>query len=276
MNTISDQGGAATEKNLEEGKYPDRAAIDRFWEQVDNAKMLLDYGIAGGRTKKIEDRIIENIERLVLADRRCFPEKTELFEFMKAYRDLGLLLSPVTATTLKMTSKHYGRKRWTSLWISKISDAVHWSRWLALLTMLFISLIVLHSWLLKEKVVCGYESISGLNALLDILAPFFYGGLGACAYLLKSCHSYIRNRSFDVFRKPEYMNRIMLGLLAGGVIVLFVNQQLPSDGKGVSLSAAALGFIAGYSNDVLFQMIERITKTIFPKTEGEKNLHSSS
>ena len=65
-------------------------------------------------------------------------------------------------------------------------------------------------------------------------------------------------RAFDVRRKPEYLNRILLGVVSGGAITLFVSQLTDDEGNVIRLSTAALGFIAGYSNDFLFNTIERV------------------
>jgi hypothetical protein len=101
--------------------------------------------------------------------------------------------------------------------------------------------------------------------LVQLLIPWAYGGLGSCVYLLRSAHSFIHQRTFDLRRKPEYFNRILLGTIAGGAIILFVNQIMGEEGTVVQLSSAALGFLAGYSTDFLFNTIERIISALFPK-----------
>jgi len=98
---------------------------------------------------------------------------------------------------------------------------------------------------------------------VKILIPYAYGGLGACAFLLRTAHNHIAERSFDVRRKPEYLNRILLGMVSGGAIVLLVSTD--SDDDTVRISAAALGFIAGYSNDFLFNAIERVVAAVLPR-----------
>jgi hypothetical protein len=91
------------------------------------------------------------------------------------------------------------------------------------------------------------------------------GGLGACVYLLRSAHIFIYQRCFNVRRKPEYFNRILLGAVAGGAILLFVDQVTNDEGQVVKLSSAALGFLAGYNTDFLFSTIERVMAALLPK-----------
>jgi hypothetical protein len=90
---------------------------------------------------------------------------------------------------------------------------------------------------------------------------------GACAFLLRSAHSYIYGRSFDLRRKPEYTNRILLGAVSGGAIILFSDYLVSQEDTTVHVGSAALGFIAGYSTDFLFNTVERAVGALFPKTE---------
>lgn len=46
---------------------------------------------------------------------------------------------------------------------------------------------------------------------------------------------------------------------------------LTTDGAVVSLSGAALSFVAGYNADLLFRVVERVSGALFPKAEGESS-----
>src|SRR5262249_39669921 len=73
----------------------------------------------------------------------------------------------------------------------------------------------------------------------------------------------IQRREFDPKRELEYYSRIVLGVVAGGTVMLLIENV--SDGTpGVHISAAALGLLAGYNTDFLFSAIERITAAILP------------
>lgn len=112
----------------------------------------------------------------------------------------------------------------------------------------------------------------------SLLAPFFYGAMGACVFLLRSLHKHIFTRTFDRRRIPEYYNRFWLGLISGGIIVLLVDPTALSSTSNEELkwkiSASALGFLAGYNNDLLFSAIERITNAIFPKAADASTVGS--
>lgn len=98
------------------------------------------------------------------------------------------------------------------------------------------------------------------------LEPFLYGAFGAFAYILRVTERRLLTREFDPARAPEHINRLVLGTLAGGAIILFFS-DLPDTGESVQIGGAALGFLAGYSVDFLFKTIERIIGALLPKLE---------
>lgn len=109
---------------------------------------------------------------------------------------------------------------------------------------------------------------------LSFLVPFTYGALGTCAYLLRVVEQRLRSRDFDVGRIPEHWNRFVLGTLSGGMVVLFVNQLPGAENTTVKISEGALGFLAGYSIEFLFQLLDRILAAFSPKkSEGDNPAH---
>jgi hypothetical protein len=66
-------------------------------------------------------------------------------------------------------------------------------------------------------------------------------------------------------RTPEFLNRVLLGSISGGTVILFTSYLAGQDDSITHFGPAALGFIAGYSTDFLFNTIERIVGAIFPK-----------
>lgn len=196
----------------------------------------------------------------------------EWIKLQAAYHQLAALLHPVTADTLRATATAGGGTiRWFSpeTWMpGNLAAAQRFARGLFVTTILFAAFIVFAGWMQRRYGPILDGEVDRMNTWLQLmegLLPFSYGGLGACVFLLRSAHSNIHARTFDVRRKPEYFNRILLGTVAGGTITLFVNQVTTEEGETIQLSAAALGFLAGYSTDFLFQTIERVINAILPK-----------
>jgi hypothetical protein len=254
----------------------------QFNEEVAEAKLLLEFAVAQGYTtedgRTVDNNLIKAIkdaEDLVLKGE--FPPSEQRTDFEKAYRDLSLLLAPVTAKTLRATSPEYGRRSFVVAWWP-VAEATIWSRKLTLWTILFI--MVALAWELFDKMLGQFnppiDEAMDKNLIwvyfktsLEILVPFTYGGLGACAFLLRSCHTYIRKRQFDPVRIPEYYNRILLGVVSGGAIALFVTEVGTDEGEAIRLGASALGFLTGYNTEFLFATLERVAAAILPKVGVE-------
>ena len=186
---------------------------------------------------------------------------SEWTRFELAYYALVEFSSPVTVETLRNT-RNTGQGSFLE---ASSAQKFTWLLWA--LTLLFAAIVIAcgvvatgadnatsRSWTATARV---------LNNYVPIIVPWVYGGLGACAFLLRTAHNHIAERSFDVRRKPEYLNRILLGMVSGGAIVLLFNPS--SDEDTVKISAAAIGFIAGYSNDLLFNAVEHVVSAILPR-----------
>jgi hypothetical protein len=194
--------------------------------------------------------------------------------FEQAYYRLAFAMSPVTAETLAATEATAPGADGVSSLRDRIfgySPALRFTRWFALVAIVIAAFVVLAECKVAEY---GLEKEATTffwkKTILESLLPWAYGGLGSCAYLLRSAHYFIYQRSFDLRRKPEYFNRVLLGAISGGAIILFVN-YLVNDGDDtvLHLSSAAFGFVAGYSTDFLFNTIERVVAAIFPKTDSD-------
>jgi hypothetical protein len=197
-------------------------------------------------------------------------------DFERSYYRLAVFASPVTAETLDATRAATSISDESESWRNRLfgnSPALRFTRRFA-----FAAIIIAVAILTGECLVYywGLDPDTTRYAwqrnLAQILLPWAYGALGSCAYLLRSAHYFIYQRCFDLRRKPEYFNRVLLGAISGGAIILFVDYLVDSDsGDTLHLSSAALGFVAGYSTDFLFNTIERIVAAIFPKDNSDLN-----
>lgn len=248
--------------------------------QVDDALALCGYAVAAGvQSPRGEPQLFADITvihgtaaRLGMFEApggSASPGVTtpEWVAFEQAYYRLAAALSPVTAETLASTQVT-GTTWWDSIFGN--SPALRFTRMFSGLTIGIAAFILIAECLVY---VWGLEGDARIRVwdknFLSSLLPWAYGALGSCAYLLRSAHYFIYQRSFDLRRKPEYYNRILLGGISGGAIILFVNYLVDDGGTALHLSSAALGFVAGYSTDFLFNTIERVVAAIFPKTDSD-------
>jgi hypothetical protein len=237
---------------------------------VDEATMMLEYAVAKGLA--VANDLVLSIKKTAewRTGGKQPPALADRASFEQAYRDLAQFLSPVTAATLRNTSDapEHGRSAFLLTWRHPLSEAKIWSRKLSLITGL-VALVILISENTTRVLSTFFPGAilvwQVVASVMQSLEPFAYGALGAVIYLLRSAHTFIYERTFDKLRIPEYYNRILLGMVAGGAIKLFVTEVTTDAGEVIELSASALAFIAGYNSDFLFSAIERVSAAILPK-----------
>ena len=206
-------------------------------------------------------------------DQKQHLDEKEISRLGEYYRILELELTPVTAVSLRATD------------CSDFNDCMKSaagrfakSQWL--LTYIVFGLIAtlnlfqyIFEFLFPQWAVdwpTGLTTLTFVYQLSNDLIPFTYGTLGACAHVLRLTDQRIRDREFDPRKVPEHRNRLVLGTLSGGVIVMFFSAGEANTGN-IALTAAALGFLAGYSTDFLFSIIDRILNALSPRnTKDDK------
>jgi hypothetical protein len=86
------------------------------------------------------------------------------------------------------------------------------------------------------------------------ILPVLYAILGVCALSLRRMQTAIRDKTFADFGTKEH---VLVAVIAGMLITLFSGLFVTS---GVSLPPLALAFLAGYSSDAFFQVLEGVLR----------------
>ena len=94
------------------------------------------------------------------------------------------------------------------------------------------------------------------------ILPILYAILGVCAWSLRRIQIAIRDKAFADTGAKEHM---LVAVIAGLLISLFSGLFASS---GVSLSPLAWAFLAGYSSDAFFQVLEGLLRA---RTRGDSN-----
>lgn len=112
------------------------------------------------------------------------------------------------------------------------------------------------------------------------MAPFFWGGIGACLYLLKTLSDRAANSQYDSRKLQGVFPRIILGSVLAVVVVsvfgleVSIGEQTIAGTKvGIAepkLSPAAMAFLAGLGQKAFFDVFESLVKTVsgFAKKRG--------
>ena len=122
-----------------------------------------------------------------------------------------------------------------------------------------------------EKVILVKTRLAVIVEVLNRLLPILYGALGATAYLLRVLIPHITDRTFNKKQAGSISVRICLGMLSGVAIQWFFAGGQQAQLFERSLSTSALAFLAGYSVDLLFNVMDRFVQGFKPLKETQKS-----
>jgi hypothetical protein len=115
---------------------------------------------------------------------------------------------------------------------------------------------------------CCAQTVSVLQVYF---LPLLYGLLGAHAYVLRELIRENRERVYRRESETAYRMRVILGLLAGLAIGWFAKPDPASSGIIAKLGPFALSFLAGYSVEVLFSVMDRFVSAFGSLSQQSKS-----
>ena len=273
-----------------EDRVPARQTEDRVRRHVEDALELANFVIStGAKAPDGQPLPFEDIATIQTAAAQVGlinipmegPNSLSIDQwnkFEQAYYRIAAQMNPVTAETLRDT-RDTARPTGKYASFSVRARDFFWGysppsaspRELWFWALVFATFIIAAEWginylgLKKDA-----ASVVGWRTLLQSLLPWAYGGLGACAYMLRSAHYFIYRRSFDTRRTPEYFNRILLGAISGGAIILFTEYLANAeDGSAAASRLRRRSVPGGYSGDLLFDtMASACITAISPRSRS--------
>jgi len=268
------QGGQIMDQHeveISHKEWDEAAEFQRFCDTVRDARELLDFAVSEWpmvlkrQDKPIHD-IDESIRRRIceaedFARQGRLPDKKERMAFEDAYFDLCAILAPINIRTVRATSDKYAAK-------GQVCEARQLARRLWWWTAIFIVFaavgeVVFNVYKWKPDFEHQYWTLMAWTAG-KFLFPFAYGGVGACAFLLRSGVGFIGSREFDPNFASEYANRVWLGVLIGGLAYHLLKDTYGGLGGIPVVTEAMFGFLGGYFNDRILRVFERLADAILP------------
>ena len=244
--------------------------FEKFCGMVRDARELLDFAVSEWpMVLKRQNKPVRDIDESI--GKRIFdaeesvrqgrlPDKKERVAFEDAYFELCTIVAPINIRTIRATSDKCAVK-------GEFCEARRLARflwWWTGIFILFVAVGEVYFWVYKWPPDFDQQFWKLLAWRAGtFLFPFAYGGLGACAYLLRSGVGFIGSREFDPHFAPEYTNRIWLGVLIGGLAYRILIEMTGTQAIA-NISAGTLGFLGGYFNDRIVRVFERLTDAILP------------
>ena len=122
----------------------------------------------------------------------------------------------------------------------------------------------------SHNIVIIQQSKSLLIILNQYILPLMYGLLGGFAFVLRNLAAETKSMTYTAVSNIKFALRIHLGALAG-LIIGFLWGDISSGSVGMieSFSPLAVAFIAGYSVEFMFKLIDSIIGSTEKKVSGD-------
>jgi len=232
---------------------------------------LLEYAVEMGKlTPEISLEDVKNLKKLFFYTPSSQIDVATLChaeaQLEWHYNQLAVLVAPVTSETLRATSEDYPVARNSRIAAYFLGDASVASNCFRQMLWIAIVLVVLMFY---------FRAFSGLNTI-HYVEPFLFGAIGSLVYLYKALNECHTNRTFEPSKMTTDRLRLFMGALSGGLIVNLFDPSAISGAmeasqaaagtapKNATFSAAALGFLAGYSVDFFYGTLDRLIKNLLP------------
>ncbi|WP_018983677.1 hypothetical protein [Salinimonas chungwhensis] len=179
---------------------------------------------------------------------------------IQAYTLLCQLTKPVTGSTL-IDSYKYRTMRYAT--------PIRWA--CALFLVLALSNLILEIQLANEPIATDTER-DWLQLIqvyfLSPLAPFFWGGLGSCVFLIKKFSDLSADRVFNYNYYGGWKSRVLLGTVLGGIIPYLFTIKLKDESL---IDDYTIAFLVGLAVKVVYGALEKTVDEVAAKL----NLNSS-
>jgi hypothetical protein len=115
----------------------------------------------------------------------------------------------------------------------------------------------------------GFLDSHGTRLLWNALFLLFCAGLGASFATLFQAHRYVANSTYDPKYDASYGARLILGLIAGLILVELLPPHLYDGGSMRSFGKPALAMLGGFSATAVHRLLHRLVETLETLVRGD-------
>lgn len=122
----------------------------------------------------------------------------------------------------------------------------------------------------SENIDRGFLQSNGTRLLWNVLFLLFCAGLGASFATLFQAHRYIAASTYDPKYDASYGARLILGLIAGLILVEMLPARLFDQGSMHSFGKPALAMLGGFSATAVHRLLQRLVDTLETLVRGDR------
>ncbi|MBI0329370.1 hypothetical protein [Burkholderia plantarii] len=121
----------------------------------------------------------------------------------------------------------------------------------------------------SENLERGMLASSGTTLLVNMLFLMCCAGLGASFATLFQAHRYIANSTYDPKFDASYGARLILGLIAGLILVEILPAHLFAGGNASGFGKPAMAMLGGFSASAVHRLLQRVVDSLETVVRGD-------
>lgn len=122
----------------------------------------------------------------------------------------------------------------------------------------------------SENIDRGFLQSDGTRLLWNTLFLLFCAGLGASFATLFQAHRYVAASTYDPKYDASYGARLILGLIAGLILVEMLPAQLFDHGSMHNFGKPALAMLGGFSATAVHRLLQRLVDALETLVRGDR------
>ncbi|OJA63868.1 hypothetical protein BGV68_01815 [Burkholderia ubonensis] len=123
----------------------------------------------------------------------------------------------------------------------------------------------------SENIDRGFLQSDGTLLLWNTLFLLCCAGLGASFATLFQAHRYVAASTYDPKYDASYGARLILGVIAGLILVEMLPSQLFAQGSMQSFGRPALAMLGGFSATAVHRVLQRLVDTLETLVQGDRS-----
>lgn len=185
------------------------------------------------------------------------------------HRKLAALIAPATPQAVTLLDLHR-RSAHPLAWLGPV-PLVRLLTVSALGFLLAVIATSLSPHVSSENIDRGFLQSDGAQLLWNTLFLLCCAGLGASFATLFQAHRYIAASTYDPKYDASYGARLILGVIAGLILVEMLPAQLFAQGGMQSFGRPALAMLGGFSATAVHRVLQRLVDTLETLVQGDRS-----
>ncbi|WP_425509575.1 hypothetical protein [Xanthomonas albilineans] len=233
------------------------------------ARYVLEHGMA------VPAELIARLSILLESAVPCIDASEHYaHELALTHRRLAQIIRPATPQAVFLLDTERRRRHWASL-----LGPLPLVRALTVTSLFFLFALVasaLSSKVSANNVRLGFLESSGSVLLWNALFLLFCAGLGASFSSLFQVHRYVANATYDPKYDASYGARMILGLIAGLILVEVLPRDLFESGSMRTFGKPTLAMLGGFSATAVYRLLQRLVDSMETLVRGDASAQAQA